>query len=256
MDIFIDTEFANTKLLEVALVSEHGEILLNTRVRPNSLEFDTTWRFAAKVHGIYPQHVVDAPPAHKVRREVLEICAGHRVLAYFSGADARHFPGIKEVADVVCVAQAFKAVVQSEHPPKLSEALRHAGINWTFGKAHGALADAQAALALWGWIAGRRLEKVLRGLSEDREPLDQGADAPREKTSSAMANQGSAWTQQANDELRDAWLRGDSIATISKALGRTEGGITARLARLGLVRDAQEARRTDEKRQRSHASPA
>jgi hypothetical protein len=60
------------------------------------------------------------------------------------------------------------------------------------------------------------------------------ADAP---------NQGSRWSLEDDAHLTSRWEQGADVEQLSEEFGRGSGGITARLVRLGLVEDRQEARR-------------
>jgi hypothetical protein len=52
-----------------------------------------------------------------------------------------------------------------------------------------------------------------------------------------------AWTEAEDRALCHGWYAGEGLAVLAVQLGRSEGGIVARLVRLDCVADRQEARR-------------
>jgi DNA polymerase III epsilon subunit-like protein len=283
MDLFIDTEFAGNRLLEVAIVKEDGDVLFHSLVRPDNLDFDVQWKITQKIHGIGPDSVKDAPSMPAIQRKVLELCAGHRVIGYAVSADTRHFPLLKEVSDVLCLMKAYKTRTGITQSVKLSAALAQCGIAWSFGKAHGALADAQAARALWFWLQGqmrtvaleqfdRRIDQIARrpparaeapaaqeaSLAEKaRMMAERFAPHAKQKTATpikapsfdpAYPNKGKPWSTEDSERVRVLWGDGVSIASMSAQFGRTEGGIVARIVHLGLAPDSDVVRQQDAQR--------
>jgi hypothetical protein len=51
----------------------------------------------------------------------------------------------------------------------------------------------------------------------------------------SQPNQGQAWTEESDAELRSLWQQKMPIRAIAEHFGRSRGAITARLARLGIV---------------------
>ena len=274
MEMIIHTEFSGGKLLEVAVVRETGETLLHTRVRPADLTFDRQWQLTSRIHGIRPVDVDDAPPQFRVQREVLALCSGHRVIGYGVGADIRHFPGLRDSADVVCAMTAYRALTGQKTHLRLREVLRTCAIPWTFGRTPGALADALATLALWHWLRTRTRDDVTPQLARATR-VDAPAPAePSGPTSTedclagrarAMAARyihlaprtqpcitaapdgcppryGRTWTRDETQALRRFWQRGRCIAEIAEALGRSDGGVVARIVHLGLAADGDAVR--------------
>lgn len=165
MALFIDTEFSGSRLLSVAVVDDAGDVLYDSLVRPEDMKFDVTWAISAKVHGIYPRNVYHAPPAKQVREEILRLCAGQLVVAYASGAEKSKLPGLVDVAQVVCAAQAYKQFKGYPRIVKLGVAIEECGIRWDFGQAHGALADAKACRALWLHLSEQKLVQAVAQLT-------------------------------------------------------------------------------------------
>jgi DNA polymerase III epsilon subunit-like protein len=170
MALFVDTEFSGPRLLQVAIVNDAGETVYQSLARPENMQFDATWAISAKVHGIYPRDVYRAPRDRDVRAEVLRLCAGQLVVAYASGAEKSKLPGLVDVSQLVCAAQAYKQLRGYTRIVKLGVAIEEAGIEWNFGQAHGALADALACRALWHYIVQCKLETALQGLTSSATP--------------------------------------------------------------------------------------
>ena len=60
-------------------------------------------------------------------------------------------------------------------------------------------------------------------------------NAKAEKGSSSLAHQGQAWTVELDKSLTEMYYNGVSVREIATALGRTRGGIAARLKKLGII---------------------
>lgn len=61
------------------------------------------------------------------------------------------------------------------------------------------------------------------------------------KPNSPIAHQGQPWTIDQDKALAEMYRSGTSVREIAAALGRTRGGISARLKRLGLVENGSDA---------------
>ena len=61
------------------------------------------------------------------------------------------------------------------------------------------------------------------------------------KPNSPIAHQGQPWTIEQDKALAEMYRSGTSVREIAAALGRTLGGISARLKRLGLVENGSDA---------------
>jgi hypothetical protein len=75
------------------------------------------------------------------------------------------------------------------------------------------------------------------------EAMDRKGSPPR-PIERNLQNVGAGWTTEEEQRLRSAFQAGKTIAEIARSHGRGEGGITARLVRLGLLQQdrAQPAR--------------
>lgn len=269
MDLFIDTEFTGNRLLQVALVDEEDRVVYHTLVRPENLDFDAQWRITSKIHRIRPKDVQDAPSVLMVQRRILELCAGHRVIGYAVGADARHFPLLKQAANVVCAMKAYKEHTRQTQGVKLAAALQSCGIDWSFGRAHGALADAQATRALWLWLQAQKRQDALRrfdaqdgpvsatpiklpspadqarAMAERFAPLARARQKPARPVDPQYPNKGMPWMPDDSQWVQTSWQQGVSVQKMSQHLGRTPGAIVARIVHLGLADDADIVRSID-----------
>lgn len=87
--VILDTETTgietSAEIVEIAIISPHGKILLNTRVRPSSeIEpgaFDT--------HGLDAEQLANAPTAYDIWADVQEIIEHKVVVAYNAAFDQR-----------------------------------------------------------------------------------------------------------------------------------------------------------------------
>lgn len=74
------------------------------------------------------------------------------------------------------------------------------------------------------------------------EAMGEIAPSPRrERSRRAAPNHGAPWNGALDAEVATRWSKGEDLTGIAKALGRTRGGIAARLAFLGLVKNREEA---------------
>ncbi|GAA0594311.1 hypothetical protein [Caenispirillum bisanense] len=55
-------------------------------------------------------------------------------------------------------------------------------------------------------------------------------------------NAGAAWDEEQDTQLAQRWYAGDTIGEIARDFGRTDGSISSRLVRIGLVENREEAR--------------
>ncbi len=65
--------------------------------------------------------------------------------------------------------------------------------------------------------------------------LDAIINAKAEKRNSSIAHQGQVWTAELDNSLREMYYSGVPVREIAAALGRTQGGIAARLKKLGII---------------------
>lgn len=94
-----------------------------------------------------------------------------------------------------------------------------------------------ACLTLAEW------EGVRAGLSALARFRQGGTAKPRADRSTPEApSNGRPWTEELDAELCRGWYAGEGLAALATRLGRTEGSIASRLARLDIVADRDEAR--------------
>jgi hypothetical protein len=65
---------------------------------------------------------------------------------------------------------------------------------------------------------------------------------PAPRATPAPASNGRAWGEALDRDLAQGWYAGEGLAALAARLGRTEGSIASRLARLDIVADREEAR--------------
>ena len=271
MDIFLDTEFVDARrLLEVALIDEAGEVLLNTRCQPASLEFDLQWRITKKIHGISPDDVKESPLQPVVIERVLRLCAGNRVIAYGAGSDSRVIPGLQRVADVHCAAKRYKGLTGAKQMIALHDAIRQIGVPWLFGRMHSAQADALACREIWRWCCLQRCDKVFQelGFGPVLEPIDKptsladraralaakfGPSAPKgepieQARTPGLERRGTSWTDLEKTAAKDAWFGGSNLEKIASSLHRTSTAVAMMLVKVGVAGHIDDILEEDAKR--------
>ncbi len=87
--IFLDTETTGldgtAEVVDIAVVSSDGRVLLDTLVRPRH----RIPAAATRIHGIHDEHVVSAPTWPEVVDELVAVLHGRRVVVYNAAFDRR-----------------------------------------------------------------------------------------------------------------------------------------------------------------------
>lgn len=161
--IYLDTETTGLypsidEILEIAIINEHGQIELNTLLKPeNSLH----WPEAERIHGISPDDVKDACSVRNLPSLLEPILARHDQLVIYNASFDVGFlnclyqqcglklPEILE--DAHCAMRRYADWCGNNRWYKLTVAAFDAGHEWQ-GKAHRALADCYATKAVWDYL--------------------------------------------------------------------------------------------------------
>lgn len=164
--LFLDSETTgldgDDQVIEIALVDSHGQVLLDTRLRPNvPISFG-----AQNVHGICAADLVDAPTWAEIAPKLRGLLEGRQVVAFNHAFDSRLLQqtakahgadslpwdwSYTEHCAMDLAARAFGAT--NRHGSiSLADAVDAAGIDWQ-GEAHSAAGDARTTLALVKAIA-------------------------------------------------------------------------------------------------------
>ena len=170
--VYLDTEttgldpFGGDELLEIALISHDGTVLLDTLLRP---VVRTSWLEAQAIHGITPEMVATAPTLAETLQQISRILgAAESLVIYNAEFDLRFLPcEMRQMAKekARCAMRAF-SLWYGERSERYGDFRRHklevaaavAGHNWT-GDAHRALADAQAVRHVWHWLQRSKAER-------------------------------------------------------------------------------------------------
>ncbi|MFK7161830.1 3'-5' exonuclease [Marinospirillum sp. MEB164] len=146
------------EVLEIALVGADGETLFHTLLKPERLK---AWPVAESIHGISPDDVVGYPSLDEVLNPVIDLVWGRQLVIYNAPFDLSFLPDAvaEGAAEVRCCMLAFAQAYGEPDPKrggfkwkKLGFAAEHVGHVWS-GRAHSALADAQATRSVWQWLA-------------------------------------------------------------------------------------------------------
>ena len=157
--IFLDTETTGLnppkdRLVEIAIISLSGDVLLNILVNP-----EREIGFATTIHGITDAMVCFEPTFEEIWPKVREIVTGKHLVIYNAQFDTRFFPDNLECAEKISCAMLRFAPIYGEWNShfndhkwqKLTTAADFIGYRWE-GDAHRALADTMATRALWDWM--------------------------------------------------------------------------------------------------------
>ncbi len=160
---FLDTETTgldeNARICEIAIVDEHGEVLLNTVVNPQI----PIPKEASAIHSITDAVVKDAPTFDELCSQILDIFAKYEICIYNADFDAqmmcqsestKTFPDITSVRSTICLMEKFAVIYgqwndyhQSYTFQSLAKACEYYDIRNPHP--HRALGDALTARLVW-----------------------------------------------------------------------------------------------------------
>ncbi|EOV8094026.1 TPA: 3'-5' exonuclease [Vibrio parahaemolyticus] len=139
------------EILSLAIVDGHGKVVFDELFKP---EHKTSWLEAARVNGITPNMVKNAPKFADHKKRLRAIFSGKTVLFYNSSFDERFLTDeLENAADIFCVMNAFTEYYREPNSKrggkwvhkKLEFAMNHFKLRFK-GDPHTAKADALAAL--------------------------------------------------------------------------------------------------------------
>lgn len=152
--VYLDTETTGlsaktgARIVEVAIVDDSGRPLFDSLINPG---IPIPWG-ASSIHGISDSMVRKQPRFEDVVNEILRIVSGREVVIYNAAFDVEFFPNrLKNATRVHCAMKAYSASIGQTRWVKLVDAASRVGHTWD-GKAHRALADAQACRSVWRWL--------------------------------------------------------------------------------------------------------
>ena len=161
--IYLDTETTGLypsidEILEIAIINEHGQIELNTLLKP---ETNLEWPEAERIHGISPEHVKDACSVRNLPSLLEPILARHDKLVIYNALFDTNFiialyqdqdrPIPTLIHEANCAMRRYSHWIGNHRWYKLSVAAFEAGHVWQ-GKAHRALADCYATKTVWEYL--------------------------------------------------------------------------------------------------------
>lgn len=144
------TNDPNVDIVDVAVVSHHGEILLNTLVKPaQSIPL-----VASRIHGIYDEDVTAAPSFLEIYPQLMALLNGKIVVVYNHSFDQdilravcrRLKQPMVTPTEWYCAMRAYSVYSSSTRYQKLTVACEREGI--PLASAHRALGDCLMTLAL------------------------------------------------------------------------------------------------------------
>jgi DNA polymerase III epsilon subunit-like protein len=160
--VFLDTEttglhyYQGDDIVEIAIVSQSGEVLLNSLVNPGRpIPGDAT-----AIHGITDQMVEDAPTIQELMPRIVEALRGKVLVVYNVEFDWNFLPDEAQsvVIGKACVMKRFAQWYGEKNEyyggwrwQKLGHAAEIIG-HKPEGEMHRALADAHAARAVWQYL--------------------------------------------------------------------------------------------------------
>lgn len=160
--VFLDTEttglnyYSGDEIVEIAIVSQSGEVLLNSLVNPCR----PIPRDATAIHGITDDMVQDAPTIEELKPRILEALQGKVLVVYNVDFDWNFLPDEAQAVVVgkACVMKRFAQWYGERNEyyggwrwQKLPYAAEKVG-HTPEGAMHRALADAKAARAVWQYL--------------------------------------------------------------------------------------------------------
>ncbi len=151
------------EILEIGILSESGEILLQTYVKPVN---HTTWHDAQRINKISPKDVENAPSLDDIRSKIVELVKDKEVIIYNAGFDTKFLEDeLNHAAGVECCMIEFAPIYGDFNEyrgnyrwKKLEVAAAHVGFKGT--NFHSAIEDCKATRAIWEYcIADEATQK-------------------------------------------------------------------------------------------------
>lgn len=166
--VVLDTETTglehDDEIVEIAIVSNTGEVLLNTLVKPYSpIPPDC---YAVKIHGITNEMLENAPRWHEIYPQVKDIVKSNKVIIYNEKFDRR-------LIEQTCSKYGLKSPLKQTHCAmleygewfgdgrwhKLSKAVEYMDLSFE-GQQHRALADCLATLAVYQTMQTKKKHEI------------------------------------------------------------------------------------------------
>lgn len=149
--LFADTETTGLnsdgtdEIVEIAIVDIHGNVVLNTLVRPSR---KNSWTDAQAIHGISPHDVFNAPKLTDLLPTIASVCNNKTVVFFNAKFDINFFPK-NFFPSVVCAMRCYiEACLGGLGSAKLMDIALKTGYTPN-GPAHRALEDARACRHVW-----------------------------------------------------------------------------------------------------------
>jgi len=164
--LYLDTETTGldprtSGVVEIAIVDDAGEVLLQSLVNPWPHK---AWPEAEAIHGITPEMVKHAPLIHDLWPAIFKMVQGSRLVIYNAEYDRQFFPnGALMYCDIECAMLRYSRAAGVMGPRgtpkwhKLVDAASDCEHEWN-GKAHRAVADAQACRTVWRYLEAEEAE--------------------------------------------------------------------------------------------------
>lgn len=168
--VFLDLETTGLEappadeVVQIGIVDEDGTTLLDSYVQPTTRK---RWPKAEAIHGVSPKMVKGAPTMEDLMPPIREMIAGKRLVIYNAKFDTKFIQDILDAPQCVSCCMLRYGEYDGTWDDrfnhykwhKLEVAAKKVKHRWQ-GKAHSALADAQATRSVWLWLDSKGAEIV------------------------------------------------------------------------------------------------
>ena len=172
--VYLDTETTGlfvsegAELLEIAIVTESGEVLMDSFVKPYHA---TEWPEAMLINQITPETVAGAPYFHEIANQIKDTLTGRTVVIWNAPFDLQFLSGLADKSNVICAMREYGDFIERTQPHNISHNGRYK-LEYTAndlgveieGQPHRALTDVLTTIYVrQAWKSGQHDQADLSG---------------------------------------------------------------------------------------------
>jgi len=165
--IYLDLETTGLtptdEILEVGILSDSGEVILQTYVKPTKR---TTWAAAQRINKIAPSDIENSPTLDAIRDQIIKAVEGKNVVIYNAAFDSQFLRNeLTHAVSVKCCMIEFAPIYGEFNEyrgnfkwQRLEVAAKYIGFKMG-GRFHSAIDDCRATQAVWQYCTNESIKK-------------------------------------------------------------------------------------------------